>query len=89
MISTIMVKVGPDVNTHKVAVDISRTVKGVVPIESPNLFGMYRQQMNGLLWGFFTILAIIWALTIVLIGLVFSMAASIAFLGSREMPTCE
>jgi putative ABC transport system permease protein len=75
-ISTVMVKVTPGVDAHRVALDIAKNVTGVVAIESPNLFGMYRQQMNGLLWGFFAILAVIWAVTIVLIGLVFSMAAN-------------
>jgi putative ABC transport system permease protein len=75
-ISTVMVKVSPGADTHRVALDISKNVNGVAAIESPNLFGMYRQQMNGLLWGFFVILIVIWALTIVLIGLVFSMAAN-------------
>jgi putative ABC transport system permease protein len=75
-ISTVMVKVAPGTDVHRVALAIARDVVGVAPIESPNLFGMYRQQMNGLLWGFFAILIVIWALTVFLIGLVFSMAAN-------------
>ena len=75
-ISTVMVKVAPGTDVHRVALGIIRDVNGVVPIESPNLFGLYRQQMSGLLWGFFAILIVIWALTIFLIGLVFSMAAN-------------
>lgn len=75
-ISTVMVKVSPGADAHRVALDISKRVKGVVSLESPNLFGMYRQQMSGLLWGFFAILAVIWGVTIVLISLVFSMAAN-------------
>lgn len=75
-ISTIMVKVQPGADPHKVSLDILQKVLGVAPIESPNLFGIYRQQMNGLLWGFFAIMIIIWVLSIFLIGLVFSMAAN-------------
>jgi putative ABC transport system permease protein len=75
-VSTVMVKVAPGTDVHRVALLITRDVKGAVPIESPNLFGMYRQQMNGLLWGFFAILIVIWGLTVFLIGLVFSMAAN-------------
>ena len=52
-------------------------VPGVTPIESPNLFQAYRKQMTGLLasragrsW------AITLALSVLLIGLVFSMAAN-------------
>jgi putative ABC transport system permease protein len=75
-ISVIMVKVEPGANPHQVAIDIMRNTEGVVTIESPNLFGMFRSQMNGLLWGFFAITLIIWIVTMVLIGIVFSMAAN-------------
>jgi putative ABC transport system permease protein len=75
-ISTVMVKVAPGVDRHKVTLAILRNVSGVTPIESPNLFGVYRQQMDGLLWGFFVIMIVIWGLAIVLIGLVFSLAAN-------------
>lgn len=75
-ISTIMVKIKAGADPHKVTLDMLSRINGVTPIESPNLFGVYRQQMNGLLWGFFTIMIIIWILAIFLIGLVFSMAAN-------------
>lgn len=75
LVSTVMVKVDPEADPHRVAIDISRTVNGVVPVESPNLFGTFRNQMNGLLWGFFVITLIVWAVTMILIGIVFSMAA--------------
>lgn len=75
-ISTIMVKVNPDADAHKVALTILTNVVGVTPIESPNLFGIYRQQMNGLLWGFLAIMIVIWSISIFLISLVFSMAAN-------------
>ena len=76
VISVIMVKVTPGVNPHQVAIDILQSTKGMVPIESPNLFGMFRNQMNGLLWGFFAITLVIWIVTMILIGIVFSMAAN-------------
>jgi putative ABC transport system permease protein len=76
LISTIMVKVAPDADPHRVAIEISRNVEGVVPLESPNLFGTFRRQMTGLLWGFFAITVIVWAATVILIGIVFSMAAN-------------
>jgi putative ABC transport system permease protein len=76
LVSTVMVKVAPDADPHRVAIDISKNVDGVFPLESPNLFGTFRNQMNGLLWGFFAITAIVWAVTMVLIGIVFSMAAN-------------
>jgi len=76
LISTIMVKVAPEVDPHRVAIQISKDTKGMVPIESPNLFGTFRSQMNGLLWGFFAITVIVWAVTMILTGIVFSMAAN-------------
>jgi putative ABC transport system permease protein len=76
LISTIMVKVAPGADSHRVAINISRDLKGVVPLESPNLFGTFRNQMNGLLWGFFAITGIVWAITMILIGIIFSLAAN-------------
>ena len=75
-ISTIMVKVAPDVDTHRVALQIREDTDGMVPMESPNLFGTFRNQMNGLLWGFFAITIIVWVVTMILIGILFSMVAN-------------
>ncbi len=75
-ISTIMVKASPGADVHKVALTLLRDTTGMVPIESPNLFGAFRTQMTGLLWGFFAITVVVWILAVVLIGLVFSMAAN-------------
>jgi putative ABC transport system permease protein len=44
--------------------------------ESPNLFGSFRQQMTGLLWGLLLLISAAWVLSTVLIGLLFSMAAN-------------
>jgi putative ABC transport system permease protein len=76
LISTVMVRVEPGVDIHGVAVQIRRDTENLVPMESPNLFGTFRNQMNGLLWGFFAITIIVWVVTVVLIGIVFSMAAN-------------
>jgi putative ABC transport system permease protein len=75
-ISTIMVKVSPGVDPHRVAIQILKNTQGMVPIESPNLFGTFRSQMNGLLWGFFAVTVIVWAVTMILTGIIFSMAAN-------------
>lgn len=75
-ISTIMVKVAPGVDVHRVALRIQKEAPGMVPIESPNLFGTFRDQMTGLLWGFLAITLIIWAIAMYLIGIIFSMAAN-------------
>ncbi len=76
VISVIMVKVAPGIDPHAVALRIIQETRGMVPIESPDLFGMFRRQMNGLLWGFFVITLTIWAVTMVLIGIIFSMGAN-------------
>jgi putative ABC transport system permease protein len=74
-ISTVLVQVSPGVDPHRVALDIQKDTD-VVALESPQLFGAFRNQMNGLLWGFLAITVIIWAVTMLLIGINFSMAAN-------------
>ena len=71
-----MVKVVPEVDPHRVAVQIMRDTDGMVPLESPNLFGTFRNQMNGLLWGFFAITVIVWVVTMILISIIFSVVAN-------------
>lgn len=75
-ISTVMVQTDAAVNPHQVALNIQQDVPGVIAIESPNLFGAFRKQMMGLLWGFVALLVMAWTLSVILIGLVFSMAAN-------------
>jgi putative ABC transport system permease protein len=53
-----------------------RNTTGMYPIESPKLFGEFRSQMNGLLWGFFVLTIVIWALAAIMMGVNFSMAAN-------------
>ncbi|HMB25071.1 MAG: ABC transporter permease [Chloroflexota bacterium] len=75
-ISAALIKVKPGSDPHAVAVQILQSVPGVTPIESSNLFQSYRRQMNGLLKSILVILSVTWGLSVVLIGLVFSMAAN-------------
>jgi len=76
-LSTILVRVAPEADTHRVALQIHEGTGGiVVPIESPQLFGSFRNQMNGLLWGFSIITLVVWALAVILIAFIFSMAAN-------------
>jgi putative ABC transport system permease protein len=75
-ISAALVKVSPGTDPHEVAVRILQSVPGVTPIESSNLFQSYRRQMTGLLRSILVILSVTWGLSVVLIGLVFSMAAN-------------
>lgn len=76
MISSVMVRVSPGADPHKVALQMLLDVVGVVPIESPNLFGAFRRQMLGLLWGLITLTSLWWVLCTVLLALLFSMAAN-------------
>jgi putative ABC transport system permease protein len=75
-ISAALVKVQPGLEARSVAVDIMQKVPGVTPIESPNMFQAFRQQITGLLRGMLAILSITLLLSLVLIGLIFSMAAN-------------
>ena len=75
-ISAAMIKVNPGSDPHQVAVRIVQAVPEVVPIESSNLFQSYRKQMSSLLRIILSVMGITWALSIALIGLVFSMAAN-------------
>jgi putative ABC transport system permease protein len=74
-VSSVLVKVEPGVDAHEVAVQIQREVDGVVALETPNLFGTFRQQMLGLLWLLLVMMGLAYVVSAVLIGLVFSMAA--------------
>ena len=75
-ISAAMVRVQPGSDSRAVALDIMQKVPNVTPIESPDLFQAYRKQITGLLRAVLGILGITWALSVVLIGLVFSMAVN-------------
>jgi putative ABC transport system permease protein len=75
-ISAVLVKTQPGSNLHQLSVNIMQQVPGVTPIESANMFQSYRKQMNGLLQTILIIMSITWVLSVLLIGLVFSMAAN-------------
>ena len=74
-ISTILVKTGPGIDAHKVVLQILRDTTGMFPIESPSLFGTFRNQMNSLLRGFFVLTIFIWVLAAIMMAVNFSMAA--------------
>jgi putative ABC transport system permease protein len=75
-ISAVLVKVKPGADQNAVAVRIMQVVPDVTPIMSADLFRSYRQQMTGLLKTILFIMSITLVLCILLIGLVFSMAAN-------------
>ena len=75
-ISAIMVKAAPGSDLVALSVQIMQDVPDVTPIQSSNMFQSYRTQMTGLLKTILAIMAITWGLCVILIGLVFSMAAN-------------
>jgi putative ABC transport system permease protein len=75
-VSAVLVKTKPGSNNEEIAVDIFRTIPGVYPIQSANLFQSSRTQLKSLLNTVVILLALIWPLAIVLIGMVYLMAAN-------------
>jgi putative ABC transport system permease protein len=75
-ISAILVKLEEGADPFTVSAEIMRAAPGVTPIESPNLFRSYRAQLNSLLGGVLAVMGITLVMSVILIGLVFSMAAN-------------
>jgi putative ABC transport system permease protein len=75
-ISAALVKVAPGYDVEQVAVSILQQVPGVAAIQSPDLFLAFRKQMTSLQQGMLIILSIILAMSLLLIGLIFSMATN-------------
>lgn len=75
-VSAVLLKTKPGSDNEQIAVDIYRTVRGVYPIESAKLFQTSRLQLTSLLNTVAIIMALIWPLAIVLIGMVYLMAAN-------------
>ena len=75
-VSAVMVKTVPGVAPHDVALRIIQDVPGVTVLESPTMFQSARKQMNGLLRSLEALLGLVWALSLVLLGLVFSVTAN-------------
>ncbi len=74
--SAALVRIAPGSDPTQVAVRILQEVPGVMPIQSPQLFRSFRLQMAGLLRGMLAVLGITSVLSLLMIGLVFSMAAN-------------
>lgn len=75
-ISTALVKVAMGSNTHDVSVQVMEQVPGVVPIESAGLFQTQRTQMIGLLRTVLIMLGVTWILSMLFMGLAFSLAVN-------------
>jgi putative ABC transport system permease protein len=75
-VSSVMVKVAPGYDPKKVAAEIVRAVPGVTPVNSPDLFGSFRRQMEGQRTGMLAILGVVLLLSVAIIALIFSMAVN-------------
>jgi putative ABC transport system permease protein len=75
-ISAVLVRLQPGEDPLEVSLRIMHDVPGVTPIESPNLFRSYQFQLKALRLGVIAVTGIILVLSVLLIGLVFSMAAN-------------
>jgi len=75
-VSAALIKVEPGGDPHRVAIQILQKIPDVTPIESASLFQSSRKQLASLLQTILSMMGLTWALSVVLIGLVFSMAAN-------------
>ena len=75
-ISAVMVQAETGEDLEALAVKIMRTVPGVTPVASPDLFQAYRRQMLTLRSAVLATLGIALGLSVALLGLVFAMAAN-------------
>jgi putative ABC transport system permease protein len=75
-VSAVMVKVRPGCNPRAVALNISVHISGVTPILSPDMFQSQRNELAGLRNGVVMTLMLTLMFSVLLIGLVFSMAAN-------------
>ena len=73
-ISAVMVKLAPGADRTQVAASIVQQVPEVTAIESADLFGSFRRQMNGLVRGMLAVLGLTLVLSLIVISLIFSMA---------------
>ena len=75
-VSSVMVRVAPGSDPKKVAAEIQKTVPGVTSVNSPDLFGSFRSQIGGQRNGMLAILGVVLALSLVIIGVVFSLTVN-------------
>ncbi|HSJ52388.1 MAG TPA: ABC transporter permease [Anaerolineae bacterium] len=75
-VSAVLLQAEPGVSTEEIAREIYRTVPGVHPIQTTHLFQSSRTQLRSLLSAVTVILALVWPLAIVSIGLIYFLAAN-------------
>jgi putative ABC transport system permease protein len=75
-ISAVMVQVDPGVNPYAIAVQLMHEVPGTNPVTSLDLFQAYRRQLSALLRSVAVVMTVTLIVSILLTGLIFSMAAN-------------
>ena len=75
-IPVVLVKVEPGSDPHQVAEQILQTVPNAIPFDNSNFFQKGRNQMAGLLNSIPGLLGGTWVLSVVFIGIVFSVAVN-------------
>jgi putative ABC transport system permease protein len=75
-ISAVMVKLAPGEDPKAISLRIMNAIPDVTPIDSPDMFQSYRFQISGLLKAVLVMIVVILGLSLLLIGLIFSMAAN-------------
>jgi putative ABC transport system permease protein len=75
-ISTVTVLLEPETNPYEIAVELMHVVPGITPITSLDRFQAYRGQFSALLNSVIVVMAITLTVSLLLTGLIFSMAAN-------------
>lgn len=75
-VSAVLIQTEPGADPEAVALEIFRAVPGVFPIESSDLFQSSRAQLQSLMSTVLIILVLIWPLAVVLIGMIYLLAAN-------------
>jgi putative ABC transport system permease protein len=75
-LSSVMVKVHPGADIDQVALQIMQEVPEVTPIPSLALFRAFRKQLGAVVQSYLVVLGIVWGISILIIGLIFTIAAN-------------
>lgn len=74
-LSAVLIQVHRESDPHQVALKILENIPGVVPLEMPDMFQIERRQMVGVLRTLFSVLSGVWVITVLFMGMVFTIAA--------------
>lgn len=93
-VSSILVRLAPGADATRVAGEIANKVPDVTAIQSSELFGSFRAQISGVLRGMGLVLGLSMGVSLILIGVVFSLAVNerrkqigvLRALGARRTP---